>query len=100
MPRDVKFPWPVASVALRHRERMDGSGYPHGLRGEAILPEARIMAAADVVEAMSGNRPYRPAQGIDAALAEIEQGRGALYDPLVVDACLKLFREEQCAIPA
>lgn len=97
---DVEFPWPVALVALQHHERMDGSGYPQGLKGEAILLEARIMAVADVVESMSSHRPYRPALGIEAALAEIKRGRGSAYDPVVADACIKLFREKAYAIPA
>ena len=98
--KNVQFPWPVAEVALQHHERMDGSGYPQGLKGDEILLEARIMAVADVVEAMTSHRPYRAALEIDHALAEIEQGRGTLYDPVVVDACLKLFREKAYAIPA
>jgi len=98
--KDVKFPWPVAEVALQHHERLDGSGYPQGLKDGAILLEARILAVADVVEAMASHRPYRPGMGIDKALAEIERGRGTLYDPLVADACLKLFREQGYAIPA
>ena len=89
----MEFPWPVAEVALQHHERMDGSGYPQGLKGDAILFEARIMAVADVVEAMSSHRPYRPGLGIDKALAEIKRGRGSVYDPVVADACLRLFRE-------
>jgi HD-GYP domain-containing protein (c-di-GMP phosphodiesterase class II) len=97
--KGVEFPWPVAQIALQHHERMDGSGYPQGLKGEAILLEARIMAVADVVEAMSWHRPYRPGLGIEAALAEIECGRGSAYDPVVADACLKLFREKGYAIP-
>ena len=96
----VEFPWPVAEVALQHHERMDGSGYPQVLKGEAILLEARIMAVADVVEAMSSHRPYRAGLGIDKALAEIERGRGTAYDPLVADTCLKLFREKDYTIPA
>jgi HD-GYP domain-containing protein (c-di-GMP phosphodiesterase class II) len=92
--KGVEFPWPVAQIALQHHERMDGSGYPHGLKGESILPEARIVAVADVVEAMSSHRPYRPGLGIDTALAEIEDGRGALFDSNAVDACLRLFREK------
>ena len=96
----VELPWPVAQVALQHHERMDGSGYPQGLKGEAILLEARIMAVADVVEAMSSHRPYRPGLGIGKALAEIERGRGTAYDPAVADACLKLFREKEYALPA
>ena len=91
--KDVEFPWPIAQVALQHHERIDGSGYPQGLKGEAILFEARIMAVADVVEAMSSHRPYRPGLGIEKALAEIERGRGTAYDPAVADACLKIFRE-------
>ena len=97
--KDVKFPWPVAKVALQHHERMDGSGYPQGLKGEAILLEARIMAVADVMEAMSSHRPYRPGLGVDAALAEIERGRGSAYDPAVADACLRLFRERGYQLP-
>jgi PAS domain S-box-containing protein len=92
--KDVGFPWPVAQVALQHHERIDGSGYPQGLKGEAILIEARIMAVADVVEAMAAHRPYRPGLGIDKALAEIERGRGTAYDTAVADACLRLFREQ------
>ena len=98
--KDVEFPWPVAQVALQHHERMDGSGYPQGLKGEAILLESRIMAVADVIEAMSSHRPYRPGLGIAAALSEIERGRGTLYDANVADACLRLFREKGYTIPA
>jgi PAS domain S-box-containing protein len=97
--KGVKFPWPVAQVALQHHERFDGSGYPQGLKGEEILFEARIMAVADVVEAMSSHRPYRPGLGLDKALAEIERGRGSAYDPGVVDACLTVFRIKGYAIP-
>jgi PAS domain S-box-containing protein len=97
--KNVEFPWPVAQVALQHHERMDGSGYPRGLKGEEILLEARIMSVADVVEAMSSHRPYRAGLGIDKALAEIERGRGSAYDPVVVDACLKLFRENGYELP-
>lgn len=97
--KDVGFPWPVADVALQHHERLDGSGYPNGLKGDAILLEARILAVADTVESMGSHRPYRPALGIDAALAEIERGRGNAYDPAVADACLKLFREKNFRIP-
>jgi PAS domain S-box-containing protein len=97
--KNVEFPWPVAQVALQHHERMDGSGYPQGLKGEEILLEARIMSVADVVEAMSSHRPYRAGLGIDKALAEIERGCGSAYDPVVVDACLKLFRENAYELP-
>jgi len=89
---NMEWPWPVATVALQHHERMDGSGYPHGLSGDAICLEARILAVADVVEAMSSHRPYRASLGVDMALAEIEAGRGTRYDAGVVDACLNLYR--------
>ena len=95
----VEFPWPVAKVALQHHERIDGSGYPQGLMGEAILFEARIMAVADVVEAMASHRPYRPALGLEAALEEIKRGRGKVYEPTVVDACMKLFLEKAYLLP-
>jgi PAS domain S-box-containing protein len=98
--KGVEFPWPVAEVARQHHERIDGSGYPQGLKGEAILLEARIMAVADVVEAMSSHRPYRSGLGIEKALAEIERGSGIIYDAQVAAACLKLFREQGFTIPA
>jgi PAS domain S-box-containing protein len=91
--KGVDFSWPIAEMVLQHHERMDGSGYPQGLKGEKILPGARILVVADVVEAMSSHRPYRPGLGIDAALAEIIRGRGTHYDPQVVDACVTIFRE-------
>ena len=90
---DIDFPWPVQEIILEHHERLDGSGYPQGLKDGEIILEARILAVADVVEAMAHHRPYRPALGIEAALAEIERGKGVLYDPDAVDACLRLFRE-------
>ncbi len=83
----------VAEVVLQHHERLDGTGYPQGLKGEEILLEARILAVADVVEAMASHRPYRASLGIDAALAEIKQGRGHAYDAAVVDACLAVFHK-------
>jgi putative nucleotidyltransferase with HDIG domain len=92
--KTIDFPWPVADIVIQHHERIDGSGYPSGLRGEAILKEARVLAVADVVEAMASHRPYRPAPGIDRALGEIAAKRGLLYDPQVVDACLRLFRQK------
>jgi PAS domain S-box-containing protein len=98
--KNVEFPWPVAQVALQHHERIDGSGYPLGLKGEAILLESRIMAVADVVEAMSSHRPYRAGLGIEKALAEIERGRGTAYDADAADACLRLFREGRYRLPA
>jgi PAS domain S-box-containing protein/putative nucleotidyltransferase with HDIG domain len=91
--RDIEFPWPLVQMILQHHERLDGSGYPQGLKGDAILEEARLLAVADVVESMASHRPYRPALGLDAALAEIQQHRGSLYEPAAVDACLRLFRE-------
>lgn len=90
----IEFPWPVARMVLEHHERLDGSGYPGRLMGDAILFEARILAVADVVESMSSHRPYRPALGPDAALEEIERNRGRLYDAAVVDACLRLFKDK------
>lgn len=89
----IDFPWQVAQMALQHHERLDGSGYPHGLRGDAILREARIIAVADTVEAMTSHRPYRPAIGPEKALQEIEKGKGRFYDADAVDACLALIRE-------
>ena len=91
--KDVEFPWPVADMILQHHERLDGTGYPQGLQGEEITEEARILAVADVVEAMASHRPYRAGLGLGVALQEIEQGRGTLYDEAVVDSCLRLFRE-------
>jgi putative nucleotidyltransferase with HDIG domain len=91
--KDIAFPWPVAHIVLQHHERLDGTGYPEGLVGDAILPEARILAVADVVEAVCSLRPYRPALGIEKALEEIRKGRGLRYETRVVDACTRLFRE-------
>ncbi len=92
--KGVNFPWPVAQAILQHHEKLNGSGYPNGLSGEDISLEARILAVADVVEAMSSHRPYRPALGIDKALEEISQNRGRLYDADVVDACLIVFKNK------
>jgi HD-GYP domain-containing protein (c-di-GMP phosphodiesterase class II) len=96
----VRFPWPVATIVRQHHERLDGSGYPDGLKDEAILRESCVLAVADVVEAMASHRPYRPALGIDAALAEIGRGRGTVYWPDAVDACVRLFREDGYVLPA
>ena len=93
--KNIQFPWPVAHIILQHHERMDGSGYPDGLLGDAILMEARILAVADVVEALSSHRPYRPAMGMEKALEEIRRGRGVRYDMRVVDACMKLFKDHR-----
>ena len=90
----IDFPWSVDQIVLQHHEKLDGSGYPQGLSGEEILLESRILCVADVVETMETHRPYRPSLGRDAALGEISKNRGILYDPEVVDACLKLFQEK------
>jgi putative nucleotidyltransferase with HDIG domain len=90
----IDFPWPLAQIVRQHHERMDGSGYPLGLTGEQIMPEARILCVADVVEAMVSHRPYRPALGLEKALDEISRNRGTFYDAMVVDAALKLLKEE------
>lgn len=92
--KHVDFPWPVAIIVEQHHEKMDGSGYPRGLRGEEILIEARILSVADVVESISSHRPYRPSLGIQKALLEIAEHRSILYDPGVVDACLRLFQDK------
>jgi len=92
--KEIEFPWPIAKIVLQHHERMDGSGYPGGLSGEDIIIEARILAVADVVEAMAFHRPYRPALGIKKALEEITKNKGIIYDSQVVDACLKLFTKK------
>jgi len=93
--KDVESSWPMAEIVYQHHEQMDDSGYPRNLKREEILIEARILAMADVVEAMASNRPYRPALGIDKALEEIEKNKGTLYDDAVADACLRLFREKR-----
>jgi len=89
---NIEFPYPVAEIIFQHHERMDGSGYPRGLKGDQIAIEARIIGTADVIDAMASYRPYRPALGVDAAIAEIVTYRGITYDPAVVDACLKVFK--------
>jgi len=92
--KDAELPYPIAEITLQHHERMDGSGYPKGLKGDQILLEARIISVADVVEAISSHRPYRPSLGINIALEEIEKNKGLFYDVQVADACLRLFREK------
>lgn len=92
--KDVESPWPLAEIIYQHHERLNGTGYPRNLKGNEILMESRILAVADVMEAMSSHRPYRPTLGIETALAEIEINKGILYDLNVVDACLRLFREK------
>jgi len=88
--KNLEFPWPVAETVLQHHERLDGSGYPNGISGEAIILEARILCVADVVESMVSHRPYRPALGAERALREIVRNKGVLYDPAVAEACSKL----------
>ena len=90
--KDVDLPWPVAEIVLQHHERLDGSGYPDGLKGEQIRLESKIIAVADVVETITSHRPYRSALGVDAALNEIINNSGKLYDPEIVKACLALFK--------
>ncbi len=92
--KGVEFPWPIAQITLQHHERMDGSGYPQGLSNGDILLEARILAVADVIEAMVSHRPFQVAIGMSQALEEVSKNRGKLYDPEVADACLKLFLED------
>jgi putative nucleotidyltransferase with HDIG domain len=92
--KPIDFPWPIALIVRQHHEKIDGSGYPDGVSGEDILIEARILAVADVVEAMASHRPYRPALGIDVALEEISKNRGVCFDPKVVDACLELIEKK------
>jgi len=93
--RKIDFSWPVAKIVLQHHERIDGSGYPQGLKGDEMMLEAKILGVADVVEAMSSHRPYRPSLGIDKALEEISKNKGILYDPKVVDACIRLFKKKE-----
>ncbi|MBT3754651.1 MAG: HD domain-containing protein [Candidatus Cloacimonetes bacterium] len=92
--KEIDFPWPVADAVHQHHERIDGSGYPKGLKGEEILIEARVIYVADVVEAMSSHRPYRPSKGIGIALEELKKNRGILYDEHITDICLELFEKE------
>ena len=92
--KDVEFPWPIAQIILQHHEKLDGSGYPQGLKGDEVLLEARIITVADVIEAIASHRPYRPAQGIEVALLEVQSNKGILYDAEVVDACICLFTQK------
>jgi PAS domain S-box-containing protein len=92
--KNIHFPWPLAEIVLQHHERLDGSGYPRGLKNDQILCEARIIGIADVVEAIASHRPYRAALGINAALEEVEKNKGILYDAGMVEICLRLFREK------
>jgi HD-GYP domain-containing protein (c-di-GMP phosphodiesterase class II) len=92
--KSIDFPWPVAEIIYQHHERLNGSGYPRGLKGDVILPQAKVLIVADVVEAMISHRPYRPAKSIKDALTEITKYKGMLYEPVVVDACVVLFKEK------
>ena len=92
--KSIDFSYPIANIVLQHHENIDGSGYPNGVKDNEISIEAKILRIADVVEAMSSFRPYRPALGIDKALEEISQNKGTLYDSKVVEACVKLFRKK------
>jgi len=96
--REIEFPWPVAQIVLQHHERLDGTGYPQGLKNGGIMLEAKILAVADVVEAMASHRPYRPALGIEVALEEIKKNKGIHYDPDVVDVCSRLFTDKGFAL--
>jgi PAS domain S-box-containing protein len=98
--KDIEFPWPIARIVLEHHERVNGSGYPRGLKENDILIESKILAVADVVEAISSHRPYRAAHGIEAGLQEITKNKDILYDAKVVNACLRLFREKSYTLAA
>lgn len=95
----INFPWPIAQIVRQHHERLDGSGYPEALTSDQILLEAKILAVADVVESMISHRPYRPGLGLAAAMAEIITHKGKLFDPAVVDACVRLFKELSYVLP-
>jgi putative nucleotidyltransferase with HDIG domain len=92
---NIEFPYPVAEIIYQHHERIDGSGYPRGLKGDEIAIEARIIGVADVIDAMASYRPYRPALGVDAAIQEIIKYKGVTYDPEVVNACLKVYNKSE-----
>ena len=96
--KDVDFPWSLANIVYQHHERLEGSGYPQGLMGDEICLEAKIISVADVVEAITSHRPYRPALGIDVALQEIERGSGQIYDPIVDEACTKLLKSRDLSL--
>lgn len=98
--KEIDFPWPIADIVRQHHERLDGSGYPQALSGGAILREAQILAVADVVDAMTTHRPYRPGLGIEAALDEVTRKRGTIFAEDIVDACTRLFREKHWSPPA
>jgi PAS domain S-box-containing protein len=97
--KHIHFPWPVAGIVLQHHERLDGSGYPNGLKGDSISDDARILAVADTLDAMAGARPYRAAFSIDDALQTLETGIGSLYDERMVRACVKIFKKDHYTLP-
>jgi HD-GYP domain-containing protein (c-di-GMP phosphodiesterase class II) len=97
--KDIPFVWPIAEIVRQHHEKLDGSGYPLGLRGNAILPEARVLAVADIVEAMTAYRPYRPGIALDTVLKEMEAQAGPLLDAEAVRVCVALFREKRLVLP-
>jgi len=92
--KGIRFPWPIAKTVLQHHERLDGTGYPSGLKGDAIIIEAKVIAVADVVEAISSHRPYRPGLGMNVAINEINKGKGTIYDAKAVEACAKLLTQK------
>ncbi|PIT76299.1 HD-GYP domain-containing protein [Limnohabitans sp. B9-3] len=98
--KHIHFPWPVAQIVLQHHERLDGSGYPNGLKGDSISEDARILSVADTMDAMAGARPYRAAFSVEQALQTLEAGIGTLYDARMVNACIKIFREDHYTFPA
>jgi putative two-component system response regulator len=98
--KQIEFPWPLAEIILQHHERLDGSGYPRGLKDSQIMLPARILSVADVFETIASHRPYRPSLGLPRALDEIRENRGRLYDSQVVDVCLALIQEERFHFPA
>lgn len=93
--KEIEFPWPIADIVLQHHERLDGTGYPQGLSGNATHIESKIIAVADVVEAMASHRPYRPGKGVQAALNEVLNHKGLWFDPDVVDACMQIFNQKK-----
>jgi PAS domain S-box-containing protein len=97
--KEIDFPWPLATIVLQHHERIDGSGYPAALKGDGILIEARVLAVADVVEAMFSHRPYRPSLGLDRALEEVVKHKGKHYDSDVVDACMQVLQDDKYQLP-
>jgi putative nucleotidyltransferase with HDIG domain len=96
--KNIDFPWPIADIVLQHHEKIDGNGYPRGLKGDEILIQARIIAVADVLEAMASHRPYRAALGLDAAFDELKKNSGTHFDPEVVASCIRIFKEKNFEI--